>query len=111
MHIAAELEPEIELPGCIGLLAGDGISLGQKADGNTAQSVAGVHRVQQLAGPEAGHDHKKLSLYSADYEELSKEILVEERQTILNLRNERVINDHVLRRIQRDVVNSTRTMR
>jgi monovalent cation/hydrogen antiporter len=60
-------------------------------------------RVQQLTGPEAGQDHKKLSVYSADYEELSKEILAEERQTILNLRNERVINDHVLRRIQRDL--------
>jgi monovalent cation/hydrogen antiporter len=60
-------------------------------------------RVEQLAGQGDGIDHKKLSIYSAEYEELSKEILIEERKTILNLRNERVINDHVLRRIQRDL--------
>jgi monovalent cation/hydrogen antiporter len=60
-------------------------------------------RIQQLSGREDGSDHKKLSLFSAEYEELSKEILGEERRTILQLRNERVINDHVLRRIQRDL--------
>jgi hypothetical protein len=37
------------------------------------------------------------------YEELSKEGLGEERRTILRLRNKRVINDSVLRRIQRDI--------
>jgi CPA1 family monovalent cation:H+ antiporter len=60
-------------------------------------------RIEQLAGDGNGNDHKKLSLFSAEYEELSKEILGEERKTILHLRNERVINDHVLRRIQRDL--------
>jgi monovalent cation/hydrogen antiporter len=60
-------------------------------------------RVQQLAAHEDGNDHKKLSLYSAEYEELSREILGEERKTILHLRNELVINDNVLRRIQRDL--------
>jgi len=60
-------------------------------------------RIRQLSGHEDGDDNKKLSLYSAEYEELSKEILAEERKTILHLRNERVINDHVLRRIQRDL--------
>lgn len=60
-------------------------------------------RIQQLASHEEGNDHKKLSLFSAEYEKLSKEILGEERKTILHLRNERVINDHVLRRIQRDL--------
>jgi CPA1 family monovalent cation:H+ antiporter len=60
-------------------------------------------RVQQLAAHDEGTDHQKLSLYSAEYEELSKEILREERKTILHLRNERVINDNVLRRIQRDI--------
>jgi monovalent cation/hydrogen antiporter len=60
-------------------------------------------RVQQLAGHDDGNDHKKLSLFSAEYEELSREILGEERKTILHLRNELVINDNVLRRIQRDL--------
>jgi CPA1 family monovalent cation:H+ antiporter len=60
-------------------------------------------RIHQLTGHEDGEAHEKLSLYSSDYEKLSKEILAEERKTILHLRNERVINDHVLRRIQRDL--------
>lgn len=60
-------------------------------------------RIQQLSGGEDGDDHKKLSVYSAEYENLSRQILAEERKTILHLRNERVINDHVLRRIQRDL--------
>ena len=42
-------------------------------------------------------------LLSADYEELQRETLRVERQTILKLRNERRINDHALRRIQRDL--------
>ena len=60
-------------------------------------------RIQQLAGTDDNGDHKKLSVYSAEFERLSREILEEERKTILRLRNERVINDHVLRRIQRDL--------
>jgi Na+/H+ antiporter len=60
-------------------------------------------RIQQLTMQEGADDHKKLTLYSAEYEDLSRKILAEERKTILNLRNDRVINDHVLRRIQRDL--------
>jgi CPA1 family monovalent cation:H+ antiporter len=60
-------------------------------------------RIQQLAAPEHGPGPAKLSLFSPEYEELLREILGEERKTILRLRNERAINDHVLRRIQRDI--------
>jgi CPA1 family monovalent cation:H+ antiporter len=60
-------------------------------------------RIQQLAGRDDGNGHHKLSIYSADYERLSRETLAEERNTIVKLRNDRVINDHVLRRIQRDL--------
>jgi monovalent cation/hydrogen antiporter len=42
-------------------------------------------------------------LYSTDYEQLSREALRYERATLLRLRNERLINDQVLRRIQRDI--------
>jgi monovalent cation/hydrogen antiporter len=42
-------------------------------------------------------------LYSADYEHLAREALLVERATLLRLRNERVINDQVLRRVQRDI--------
>ena len=60
-------------------------------------------RIQQLAAPEPGNGPTKLSLFSPEYEQLLKEILDEERRTILRLRNERIINDNVLRRIQRDI--------
>jgi CPA1 family monovalent cation:H+ antiporter len=60
-------------------------------------------RLHQLAAHELGNGKMKLSLYSPQYEQLSREGLEEERRTILHLRNERVINDHVLRRIQKDI--------
>lgn len=61
-------------------------------------------RIRQLSGhDEDGDGHHKLSIYSAEYERLARETLKEERATILHLRNERVINDSVLRRIQRDL--------
>jgi hypothetical protein len=42
-------------------------------------------------------------MFSSEYERLSHETLTVERKTILQLRNERVINDEVHRRIQRDL--------
>jgi CPA1 family monovalent cation:H+ antiporter len=60
-------------------------------------------RIRQLEAceqPEAFTGH---GLFSADYENLQQDALLVERQTILQLRNERVINDDVLRRIQRDL--------
>ena len=60
-------------------------------------------RIDQLRATDADHRPARLSLYSPDYERLLKEVLCEERRTILRLRNERAINDHVLRRIQRDI--------
>jgi CPA1 family monovalent cation:H+ antiporter len=42
-------------------------------------------------------------LFSSDYEQLSRETLEVERKTIIKLRDELVISDEVLRRIQRDI--------
>ena len=42
-------------------------------------------------------------LYSRDFEELAREILQTERDTVIALRNEEAINDQALRRIQRDI--------
>jgi hypothetical protein len=42
-------------------------------------------------------------LFSADFEELAREALQTERDTVIRLRNEEVINDQALRRIQRDI--------
>lgn len=58
-------------------------------------------RQLELADPTDGHATHRL--FAPDYEQLSREILDVERRTILQLRNERVINDEVLRRIQRDI--------
>jgi len=60
-------------------------------------------RIHQLTAHEEGKAETKLSLFTPEYDELLKEGLGEERRMILHLRNERVINDNVLRRIQRDI--------
>ncbi|MDB6066246.1 MAG: Na+/H+ antiporter [Pedosphaera sp.] len=60
-------------------------------------------RVRQLEICEQTDNDGARHLFSADYEHLQQEALNVERQTILQLRNERVINDEVLRRIQRDL--------
>ena len=60
-------------------------------------------RIEQLEASEEERAETKTSLFTPCYEELLKEGLDEERRTILQLRNDRVINDSVLRRIQRDV--------
>lgn len=59
-------------------------------------------RIHQLTTHEDS-DERHLTLYSPEYEELSKKALEEERKAILNLRNKRIINDQVLRRIQKDI--------
>jgi hypothetical protein len=42
-------------------------------------------------------------LFSEDFEELAREVLQTERDTVIDLRNEEAINDQALRRIQRDI--------
>ena len=44
-----------------------------------------------------------LRLFSTEYERLSRAALQQERRTILQLRNQGVINDEALRRIQLDI--------
>lgn len=58
-------------------------------------------RQLQILGNEGGSVPG--SMRNDGYESLLREALKMERQTILQLRNERVINDAVLRRIQRDL--------
>ena len=48
-------------------------------------------------------DERIAGLFSSEYERLSHEVLQVERRTLLKLRNERIINDETLRRIQRDI--------
>lgn len=60
-------------------------------------------RIRQLEVCEPGTEDAARRLFSAEFESLSLEALHEERKTILQLRNQSVISDEVLRRIQRDV--------
>jgi CPA1 family monovalent cation:H+ antiporter len=60
-------------------------------------------RIRQLEACGQAEAGSGAGIYSSDFEYLQLETLRVERQTILQLRNERVINDHVLRRIQRDI--------
>jgi len=60
-------------------------------------------RIRQLQVFENEAESAQPSLRSDGYESLLRDTLKTERQTILQLRNERVINDAVLRRIQRDL--------
>jgi CPA1 family monovalent cation:H+ antiporter len=60
-------------------------------------------RIRQLEAATSERVSHKLHLFSAEYERLSMEALVEERLTILRLRNKDVINDEVLRHIQWDI--------
>jgi monovalent cation/hydrogen antiporter len=65
----------------------------------TAEYEERIVQLQSNHGEEPVGD----GLFSPDFERISLEALEAERQTILGLRNRRVINDEALRRIQRDI--------
>jgi monovalent cation/hydrogen antiporter len=59
-------------------------------------------RIRQLRG-EGADEQSFRGLFSKDFEELAREVLQTERDTVIQLRNEEAINDQALRRIQRDI--------
>jgi CPA1 family monovalent cation:H+ antiporter len=59
-------------------------------------------RIRQLR-IEAPDEESVGRLFSEDFEELAREVLQTERDTVIQLRNEEAINDQALRRIQRDI--------
>jgi CPA1 family monovalent cation:H+ antiporter len=59
-------------------------------------------RIRQLS-KETSHGESIRRLYSRDFEQLAREALETERDTVIGLRNEEAINDEVLRRIQHDI--------
>src|SRR3989440_2066655 len=61
-----------------------------------------VDRIQQLRD-EGAHEKPVRRLFSRDFEELASEALETERDTVIALRHEEVINDQAFRRIQRDI--------
>jgi CPA1 family monovalent cation:H+ antiporter len=60
-------------------------------------------RLRQLESYDPDDGDGELRIFSTAYDRLSKEALEAERQAILTLRNQNVINDEVLRNIQRDI--------
>jgi CPA1 family monovalent cation:H+ antiporter len=58
-------------------------------------------RIRQLS--KESHEESVRHLYSRDFEELAREALEIERETVIALRNEESINDEVLRLIQHDI--------
>jgi CPA1 family monovalent cation:H+ antiporter len=61
-----------------------------------------VDRIRQLHS-EVPHEESISRLFSPDFEELAREALQKERDTVIRLRNEEAISDQALRRIQRDI--------
>jgi CPA1 family monovalent cation:H+ antiporter len=59
-------------------------------------------RIRQLRSEDSAEESIS-RLFSADFEELAREMLRTERDTVIGLRNEEAINDQALRRIQRDI--------
>jgi len=60
-------------------------------------------RIRQLEVCGSDGASGQRGLFSSEYEQLSNQLLQVERKMILQLRNEQVINDEVLRRVQRDI--------
>jgi monovalent cation/hydrogen antiporter len=74
-----------------------------KADALQRLRIEYEDHIRQVEGAERESAGTPLRLFSSEYERLSHEALQVERRTILQLRNEGVISDEVLRRIQRDI--------
>ena len=75
----------------------------EKADALQRLRIEYEDHISQLESVEPQRANAPLRLFSAEYERLSLVALNQERRTIIQLRNEGVISDEVLRRIQRDV--------
>ena len=74
-----------------------------KADALARLKVEYKDHIRQVEGAEPQNAGTPLRLFSSEYERLSHEALQAERSTIIKLRNQDVISDEVLRRIQRDI--------
>jgi CPA1 family monovalent cation:H+ antiporter len=74
-----------------------------KAEAAKRLRVEYEDRVRQLEAYEGQTTDSPHGLFSSEYEFLSHQALTVERRIIVTLRNQGVINDEVLRRIQRDI--------
>jgi len=74
-----------------------------KADALRRLRLEYEDHIRQAEGAASASVGTPLRLFSTEYERLSLAALQQERHTIIHLRNENVISDEVLRRIQRDI--------
>jgi CPA1 family monovalent cation:H+ antiporter len=74
-----------------------------KADALQRLRIEYEDHIRQVEGAEPESAGTPLRRFSSEYERLSHEALEQERRTIIQLRNQNVISDEVLRRIQRDI--------
>lgn len=74
-----------------------------KADALKRLRIEYEDHIRQVEGAAAANAGTSMRRFSSEYEWLSLAALLQERDTILHLRNEDVISDEVLRRIQRDI--------
>jgi len=79
--------------------------LADRADPTALERLRGEYedRIRQLEVCDPDPDSTKAHLYTDAYHKLLSEALAVERRTVIQLRNEQIINDAVLRRIQRDL--------
>ena len=74
-----------------------------KIDARDRLRIEYEDHIRQVEGAESKNAGTPLRRFSSEYERLSHEALQQERRTIIHLRNQNVISDEVLRRIQRDI--------
>jgi CPA1 family monovalent cation:H+ antiporter len=74
-----------------------------KADALQRLRIEYDDHIRQVEGDEPQNAGTAMRLFSSEYERLSHEALQVERKTLIKLRNASIINDEVLRRIQRDI--------
>jgi CPA1 family monovalent cation:H+ antiporter len=74
-----------------------------KADAMNRLRVEYEDHILQLKSTQPDLAGAPLRLFSSEYQRLSLVALNQERRTIIQLRNQDAISDHVLRRIQRDI--------
>jgi CPA1 family monovalent cation:H+ antiporter len=80
------------------------IASSKRANPRTVERLRSEYedRIRQLRG-ETPDEESVSRLFSEDFEDLAREVLQTERDTVIQLRNEEAINDQALRRIQRDI--------
>ncbi|MCU1291287.1 MAG: Na+/H+ antiporter, partial [Bryobacterales bacterium] len=104
-HVSAREEREARLQANEAALERlEATDLSNRARPETVERLRSEYsdRIRQLRS-EGPHEEGVGRLFSSDFEELARELLQAERDTVLTMRNDEEINDQTLRKIQRDI--------